>query len=125
MDKALIDKVLIEQLEVPAVIGVYEWEQLQPQPLIFDLEMQLDFSAAMDSDDLDDALDYAKVAELVTQYCDQHQFKLLEKMAGGIIYMLFAEFSIATIKLKIRKPDAIKNGIAAIECFRTREQINQ
>ncbi|WP_163832386.1 dihydroneopterin aldolase [Spartinivicinus ruber] len=118
-----MDKVLIEQLEVSAVIGVYEWEQLQPQPLIIDLEMNIDCSAAMLSDDLTDALDYSRVAELVTQYCYRKQFKLLEKLAGKLINLIFTEFPVAAVKVTIRKPQAIENGIAAITCFRTREQM--
>ncbi|MCX4028018.1 dihydroneopterin aldolase [Endozoicomonas sp. SM1973] len=119
-----MDKVLIEQLEVSTVIGVYEWEKQQPQPLIIDLAMDIDCTAAMQSDDLTDALDYAKVAELVTQYCNKEQFQLLEKLAGELIRLIFTEFSVAAVKIKIRKPQAIENGIAAVECFRTREQMN-
>lgn len=59
-----MDKVFIEQLEVITTIGVYDWEQQIKQKLVLDLEMAHDNRAAGKSDDVADALDYAKSAKL-------------------------------------------------------------
>ena len=60
-----MDKVLISDLYVEAVIGFYHWEHEEPQPLVIDLELGTDFSDAFVSDDLGDALNYAEIRKQI------------------------------------------------------------
>lgn len=46
-----MDKVLIRQLRIDTVIGVYEWEKKIQQSLFLDLDMAWDNKAAAASDD--------------------------------------------------------------------------
>ncbi|MGI0118394.1 dihydroneopterin aldolase [Zooshikella sp. RANM57] len=115
-----MDKVIIEQLDVSALIGVYDWERDQPQPLSIDLVLYYDLSPAMRSDSLDDSLDYAAIADAVTAFCASSKYQMLEALAGGLLKHLFATFSVEHIRLKIRKPKALRDAMAAIECERSR-----
>lgn len=102
-----MDRVLIEGLQVEAVIGVYDWERTISQTLVIDLEMAWDNQPAGESDDLDKALDYAAVSEAVTAFFGQYQPQLLESAAEQLASQLRAEFSIAWLALTVRKPGAV------------------
>lgn len=105
-----MDIVFIEQLEVDASIGVFDWEREVKQKLILDLELQGDFSKAMVSDGLEDAIDYAKVCEVMREIVLQKHHDLLEHLAGKILDALFETFPCKALKLKIAKPGAVKEA---------------
>jgi len=105
-----MDRVVIEQLQVFATIGVYEWEKQIKQKLLFDLEMAHDNRPAADSDDLRLALDYAAVAEAITAFAQTHQFELIETLAEQVAALLMTRFDIPWLRLKLSKPGAVVNA---------------
>ncbi len=52
-----MDIVFLQQLQLEAVIGVYDWEREIRQPLTMDLELATDVKAAASTDRIQDALD--------------------------------------------------------------------
>jgi len=105
-----MDRVVIEQLQVFATIGVYEWEKQIRQKLLFDLEMAHDNRPAAGGDDLRLALDYAAVAEVITEFAQSHRFELIETMAEQVAVLLMARFDIPWLRLKLSKPGAVVNA---------------
>lgn len=107
-----MDRVLIEGLRVETVIGVYGWEREVRQELIMDLTMAWDNRVPGISDDVEQALDYAKLAEFVTDRVGQSRFKLLEALAEDLAASLLDEFATKGLRLTIRKPGAVANAAA-------------
>ncbi|WP_426414711.1 dihydroneopterin aldolase [Aestuariirhabdus sp. LZHN29] len=116
-----MDRVSIEGLAVDAVIGVYEWEQQQTQPLVLDLWLETDFTPAFASDALDDALNYAAIAEQIRGFCEASRYQLLEALAGGVLQLLLDHYPASKVGVRIRKPKAIAPAMAVIECERGRD----
>lgn len=116
-----MDTIFIQQLHTQAVIGVYDFEKVAPQSLIFDLEMGVDIERSMRSDDLNDTVDYAAVAAFIRAWLQQHQFELLEAMMSALFQALWAEFlAIQTLKIRVYKPQAVEQAVVGIEMFRQR-----
>lgn len=114
-----MDKIIIEGLEINTVIGVYDWEREKPQKLIFDLVLTTDLTKAMQSDRVEDTVDYAKVAETIEVLTRQHQPELLEKFADTLLKQLFDKFNVEAIQLKMTKPDILpQTRSVGIELFR-------
>ena len=59
----MTDKVFIHELTVFASIGVYDWEHTIKQRLVFNLEMEWDFTEAVKNDDVAHCLNYAEVSQ--------------------------------------------------------------
>ncbi|MBD3656515.1 MULTISPECIES: dihydroneopterin aldolase [Marinobacter] len=108
----MTDSVLIEGLAVEAVIGVYDWEREVCQRLLVDLEMAWDNRKPAGSDDVADALDYARVSERVTHYLQGACPQLLETAAEGIAALLRDEFNVRWLRLTLRKPGAVPQAQA-------------
>lgn len=102
-----MDIVFIKQLEVICTIGVYDWEKSLQQKLYFDLEMAFDNRPAAKSDDINLALNYFSVAEVVNKFAQTHQFELLETMAERVASLIMQEFAVSWIKLTLHKPGAL------------------
>lgn len=106
------DVVFIKGLKVEAVIGVFDWERAITQPLLIDIALETDISAAALSDDVSDALSYKEVCDDVSEWCKEIQAKLLEHLAGQISDKLFAKYDCQKITLSIAKPTAITQADA-------------
>lgn len=107
-----MDRVVIEQLQVFATIGVYDWEQRIKQKLLFDLEMAHDNRPAAGTDNLALALDYAAVAEVITEFAQSQRFALIETMAEQVAALLMKKFEIPWLRLKLSKPGAVVNAMS-------------
>lgn len=102
-----MDKIIIEGLEIDAIIGVYDWERTQTQKVWLDLALTADLSLAMASDNVSDTIDYAAVVTEIEHIASAKQPELLEHFAQLILTSLFAHFPVSAIELKITKPDIL------------------
>lgn len=102
-----MDIVFIKQLEVISQIGVYEWEKSVQQKLYFDLEMAFDNKPAAKNDDINLALNYFSVSEVVNAFAQNNQFELIETMAERVASLIMVKFSVPWIKLTLHKPGAL------------------
>jgi dihydroneopterin aldolase len=120
-----MDKVLIEGLRVNAVIGVFEWERQIEQPVLIDLVMTVDTRAAAISDDIQDAVNYALVAEQVADLTKSLKPQLLETLADRLATMILNHFTtVQAVQVKVKKPLAVKGAQAVgIEIIRERHAL--
>ena len=102
-----MDTVFVKGLKAASVIGCYDWERDIRQTLVIDLELTTDFARAARTDALEDALDYAAIAQRIIAVCDASRFQLLEALAEHLVALLLAEFSIAKLRMTITKPGAV------------------
>ncbi|MBU2896408.1 dihydroneopterin aldolase [Vibrio hepatarius] len=102
-----MDKVFIEQLELITTIGVYDWEQSIKQKLIFDIEMAHNNQVAGKSDNVVDALDYAKVSSAVCSHIEPGRFLLVERVAEEVADIIVNKFNVPWVKVRVTKPGAV------------------
>lgn len=102
-----MDKILIEGLLVETRIGVYDWERLIQQPLVFDLELDTDIAAAASSDDLSETIDYKALSDRVVDYVSGTEFELLEALAENLAALILKEFGVSHLRMKVSKPGAV------------------
>lgn len=102
------DTIYLHNIKTSSIIGILPHEQLQAQTLIISLDLETDFTQAIESDDIHAAINYAEVAELVCQFAENNSFGLLETFAGTLLEELFAHFPLAqAITITLQKPGAI------------------
>ncbi len=103
--------------------GVLEHEQLEPQPFQIDVELLLNLQPAGVDDDIDKTIDYGRVFEHVRQIVESTSFKLLEALAEAIAHELLADFPVAEVGVRVRKPRVPIDGVldyAGVEIWRQR-----
>ena len=103
-----LDTIYIEQLTTEAIIGIYDWEKQNRQPLLFDIEMDLPIFDAAKSDDIDDTVDYKVVSDEIIELVRNSRFDLLESLCETICESIFMHHSaVKVIRLKVSKPQAV------------------
>lgn len=97
----------IKGIKVSACHGVLESEKSNPQPFVFDVAVDCDISAAAKSDNVNDTVDYARVCEIVSVYCKQNSFNLIERLARGAAFEVIKAFPlIRSVSVTVHKPRA-------------------
>ncbi|MBO2591989.1 dihydroneopterin aldolase [Shewanella algae] len=107
-----MDRVLIRELQIETVIGIYEWEKQVHQTLLIDLDMAWDNRAAADSDDYSQALCYETVSKRLTALITEKPIELIETVAEMIAHCLMSEFSVPWVKVRVMKPGAVSSAKA-------------
>lgn len=99
--------VFIEELKVDTIIGVHDWERKIRQDIMFDIELYYKEYKASDNDDINDAVDYQKVCELVIEYVKNTSFQLVESLAEEVCKLILTNFKVKKIKLKLHKGEIV------------------
>ncbi len=120
-----MDKILIEGLRINAVIGVFEWERQIEQPVLVDLILTADTRAAAVSDHIEDAVNYALVAQQVVDLTKSLKSQLLETLANKLAEMILNHFpAVHVVHIKVKKPLAVKSAQAVgVEIIRERHAL--
>ena len=104
------DTIFLRGLEVECIIGFIDWERRVKQTVVIDLELPVDCRAASIRDEVEDTLDYKKVAKRVIAFVEAAEFKLVETLAHRLAMLLLEEFSVAWVRLSVNKPGAIRGS---------------
>jgi 7,8-dihydroneopterin aldolase/epimerase/oxygenase len=104
------DIIFLRGLTVECIIGFIDWERRVKQTVVIDLEMPVDCRTASIRDEVEDTLDYKKVAKRVIAFVEASEFKLVETLAHRLALLLLEEFGIAWIRLSVNKPGAISGS---------------
>ena len=115
-----MDTIFIKEFKVATLIGVYEWERQVPQTIQLDLEIGLTDCHAMQSDRVEDTVDYGAVVIRIQDTLKQQHFFLLEKLAEHIAQLILQEFSATRVKVSVAKLNLIsgvkKLGVTIERC---------
>ena len=105
-----MDKVFIKDLEVEAVIGVYDWEREVRQLILINLEMNFNTKKAGRSDRIDDALNYKNISKCIIELTESSKSKLIENLAQKIAKTVLSEFPVSSVIVTVEKPGALRGS---------------
>jgi 7,8-dihydroneopterin aldolase/epimerase/oxygenase len=75
---------LVNGLRVRGKVGCKDAERAHPQMLRFDLRIDYDMRAAVERDDVSQAIDYKAVAGCIRELVGSREWKLLETLAHDV-----------------------------------------
>ena len=103
-----MDIIFLHDFKVKTLIGVYPWERIVPQTIQLDLEIALPSSRACQTDNIDDALDYALIVEKINGILTHQHFSLLEALAEHIAQTILTDFHAPWVKVSVAKLGIIR-----------------
>lgn len=119
----MTDRIILDSMAFMGTHGVYEEEQLTPQPFEVDVELMLNLQPAGLSDDLSRTIDYSGVFDTCRQIVESTRFDLIEALAEAIAQEVLAGFPVDEITVRVRKPKVKLGGTlrsAGVEIRRRR-----
>ena len=119
----MADRIELRGLRALGRHGASKDEQDTAQPFEIDLEVEADFVAAADDDDLAKTVDYSLVVGKALETVSLRQFRLLEALAGAIAtgILEIPEVQAVTVTVrKLRPPVAADLASAGVRLRRER-----
>lgn len=98
-----MSKITIVDLEVFFHVGVPDEERVQPQRLLITIDMNYDFSSAAVTDRVTKTIDYAEVAQKVSQLGTGRSWRLIEKVATDVADLVLNEFQPEMVMVLVKK----------------------
>ncbi len=104
------DIVYVRDLQVAALIGIYDWERQIRQMINIDLEMGWDNRKAAASDDIKHTLNYKAASKMVMELVKNSEYQLVETLAERIAALLLEKMHIPWVKVTLGKPKAVSGS---------------
>ena len=98
-----MDRVILAGIRCRMRVGVTPAERRDPQDCVVDVELECDLSRPMQTDELHDSLDYARVFEIVQGLAREGEFALLERFAGALESELRKVVAFDGVAIRVRK----------------------
>jgi dihydroneopterin aldolase len=90
-------------LELRYRIGVSEAERAWPQRLLVTIDMEVDVSAAIKSDDIRDTINYFDVAQMLFKWGKNRQWNLIEKLVDEMADLILKKFQPESVTIELKK----------------------
>lgn len=119
-----MDIIFLQELKVKTLIGIYPWERNIAQTIQLDLEVAMPASKACQTDNFEDALDYAFIVQRINETLSQKHFSLLEALAEHIAQIILKEFKSPWVKVSVAKLSAIRGVKKLGVCIERRLEAN-
>jgi 7,8-dihydroneopterin aldolase/epimerase/oxygenase len=104
------DRIFLHGLTVECIIGFIDWERRVKQNVVLDIELPVDCRRASLTDEVDDTLDYKKVAKRVLAFVGASEFRLVETLAHRVALLILEEFAVEWVRIALNKPGAIRSS---------------
>jgi dihydroneopterin aldolase len=99
-----MDIIFLQEVKIQTILGVPEWERMQPQTVVLDIELAMPHSRSCQSDAIEDTIDYGRIVTRMRERLAEKSFRLVEALAEDLAQMIMGEFGTPWIKIRVAKP---------------------
>ena len=113
--------VFIKDFIVQEIIGIHEYEKIKKQKIKFNIVIDINQNTVPNENDIKSIVDYEKITNKLKNLAKGKKYNFLESLAEDSFKEIFEDKRINSVKIKIEKPDAIKNADSVgVEVFKSR-----
>ena len=118
--------VFVRDLEIMALLGVYEHEKRQAQRILVNIDLSVREDRANLTDDIADVVSYETIVRRVEAIVAQGHVHLVETLAERIAEACLADERVSAARVRVEKPDIIPNARSVgVEIERLRRPTKQ
>ena len=103
-----MDWITIHELAVRCIIGMNEDERREKQDLLITISLSADFTAAAQSDRLEDTIDYRALKKKIMALVEKSDYRLIESLAGAVAGQCLTEPKVTDVRVRIEMPSALR-----------------
>ncbi len=113
--------VFIKDFIIEEIIGIHEHEKIKKQKIKFNIVMEVNPNTIPDEHNIKSIVDYEKITQKLENLVKTKKYNFLESLAEDSFKEIFEDKRINSVKIKIEKPEAIKNAESVgVEVFKNR-----
>ena len=103
-----MNTISIIDLEITCIIGILPNERVKEQTLLLDINLDVDIGDSTFADDINETIDYTKIAEMATQLAITKKYKLIESFCRDLNNLFLDTFKvIQQARITVKKPNAL------------------
>jgi dihydroneopterin aldolase len=118
----MIATIALDRLPVTCIVGVLPHERGHEQQIFLDVRLRIDADEAIRHEEVASTVDYAELAEDLTEYVRHECFRLVESMAAACVRRIMSEHDrVLWAEVTVHKPKAVPaahDTWAQVECAR-------
>jgi FolB domain-containing protein len=104
----MMDKIIIKDMRVTGIIGIYDRERITPQEMLINITMQTDIQKAAKTDNIADCVDYEKVANKIREHAQISHRLTVEALADDIARLCLMTPGVQQVNVRVEKTQAIE-----------------
>jgi dihydroneopterin aldolase len=113
--------IFIKDFIIHEIIGIHDYEKTKKQKIKFNIVIDVNQNTLPNEKDLKSIINYEKITKKLENLVKNKKYNFLESLAEDSFIEIFKDKRINSVKIKIEKPDAIKNASSAgVEIFKSR-----
>ena len=113
--------IFIKDFIIHEIIGMHDHEKVKKQKIKFNIVIDVNQNTLPNEKDLKSIINYEKITKKLENLVKNKKYNFLESLAEDSFVEIFKDKRISSVKIKIEKPDAIKNASSAgVEIFKSR-----
>jgi 7,8-dihydroneopterin aldolase/epimerase/oxygenase len=102
--------VFVRDLEVMALIGIYDHEKVNPQRIIVNIDLSVHEAEGPVTDEISHVVSYEIIAKKVETIVAEGHVNLVETLAERFAESCLRDKRVAAARVRIEKPDIIPNA---------------
>ena len=102
--------IFIKDFIIQEIIGIHEHEKTKKQKIKFNIVVNVNQNTVPDEKDIKSIVDYEKITNKLENLAKNKKYNFLESLAEDSFKEISEDKRINSVKIKIEKPDAIKNA---------------
>lgn len=103
-----MEKLYIKGLYLRTIIGTNPHEREEKQDVLIDITLWADLKKAMESDSIEDTIDYKKLKKKIIKYVENSSHYLIESLAFEIGKICLEEERVKKVTVSLEKPGALR-----------------
>ncbi len=108
MAERRLDRILIRDLLVRCIIGIYPEEREKRQEILVNITLYADLRPAGQSDQIEDTVDYKRVKQAILAMAESSSFYLVERLAERAAEIALEDPKVERVEVVIDKPGALR-----------------
>ena len=101
-------KIHIKNLRLKTIIGINVSERAEKQDVIVNVEVDLDESRPIETDQIEDTINYKTLTKRIISEGELSEFYLLEKLAHHILNIVLEDNKVIRGTVEVDKPHALQ-----------------
>ncbi len=102
--------VFVRDLDLMALIGIYEHEKTNPQRIIVNIDLSVQEGYGPQDDDIGHVVSYEIVVKKVEQIIADGHINLVETLCEKIAAACLRDKRVVAARVRVEKPDIIRNA---------------
>ena len=102
--------VFLRDLEIMALIGIYDHEKINPQRIIVNIDLSVHEAEGPVTDEISHVVSYEIIAKKVETIVAEGHVNLVETLAERFAEACLRDKRVAAARVRIEKPDIIPNA---------------